>query len=213
MPDWSGGFPYFLQFGSKEFTIWATVSSQSCFCWLYTASPSLAAKNIINLILVLTIWCSSEVLMLKLKLQYFGHLRSRLIWRDPDAGKDWGQDEEGTTEDEMVGWHHRLNGHEFGWTPGVGDRQEDLACCSSWGCKESDMTEQLNWTELICWRPCRVFSCVVGRGCLLWLVHSLEKTLLSFSLPFKGGCHYLHYLHHSLVTGQITGRERSPTHQ
>ena len=61
------------------------------------------------------------------------------------AGKDWGQEEKGMTEDEIVGWHHRLNGHGFGWTLGVGDGQGDLACCSSWGHKESDMTEQLNW--------------------------------------------------------------------
>ena len=72
---------------------------------------------------------------------------SWLIWKDPDAGKEWGQEEKGMTEDEMVGWHHRLNGHEFGWTPGVGDGQGGLACCGSWGRKESDMTEQLNWTE------------------------------------------------------------------
>ena len=65
-----------------------------------------------------------------------------------DAGNDWGQ-EKGTTEDEMVGWHHRLNGHGFGWTPGVGDGQGGLACCSSWGHKESDTTEQLDWTELM----------------------------------------------------------------
>ena len=71
-----------------------------------------------------------------------------LIWKDPDAGKDWGQEEKGMTEDEMVAWHHRLNGHGFGWTLGVGDGQEGLACCSSWGCKELDMTEQLNWIEL-----------------------------------------------------------------
>ena len=71
-----------------------------------------------------------------------------LIWKDPDAGKDWGQEEKGTTEDEMVGWHHRLDGHGFGWTPGVGDGQGDLACCGSWGHKESDTTEWLNWTEL-----------------------------------------------------------------
>ena len=74
-------------------------------------------------------------------------VESWLIWKDPDAGKDWKQEEEGTIEDEMVGWHHRLNGHGFGWTPGVGDGQGGLACCSSWGCKESDMTEGLNWTE------------------------------------------------------------------
>ena len=74
-------------------------------------------------------------------------VKSWLIWKDPDAGKDWRQ-EKGRTEDEMVGWHHRLNGHGFGWIPGVGDGQGGLACCSSWGCKESDMTAQLNWTEL-----------------------------------------------------------------
>ena len=74
---------------------------------------------------------------------------SWLIWNDSDAGKDWGQEEKGTTEEEMVGWHHWLNGHGFGWTPGIGDGQGSLACCSSWGLKESDMTEQLNWTELL----------------------------------------------------------------
>ena len=73
--------------------------------------------------------------------------KSWLIGKHPDAGKDWGQEKE-TTEDEMAGWHHRLNGHEFEWTPGVGDGQGGLACCSSWGCKESDTTEQLNWTDL-----------------------------------------------------------------
>ena len=70
-----------------------------------------------------------------------------LIWKDPDAGKDWRQEEKGTTEDEMVGWHHWLNGHGFGWTPGVGNRQGGLGCYSSWGRKESDTTEWLNWTE------------------------------------------------------------------
>ena len=75
-------------------------------------------------------------------------VESWLIWKDPDAGKDWGQEEKGKTEDKMVGWHHRLNGHGFGWSPGVGDGQGGLACCSSWGRKELDTTEQLNWTEL-----------------------------------------------------------------
>ena len=73
--------------------------------------------------------------------------KSWLIGKDPDAGKDWGQEEKGTTEDEMVGWHHRLNGHEFGWTLGVGDGQGGLVCCGSWGRKELDTTEQLNWAE------------------------------------------------------------------
>ena len=74
--------------------------------------------------------------------------KSWLIGKDPDAGKDWRWEEKGMTEDEMVGWHHRLNGHGFGWTPGVGDGQGGLACCGSWGRKESDTTEQLNWTGL-----------------------------------------------------------------
>ena len=69
--------------------------------------------------------------------------------KDPDARKDWRQEEKGTTEDEMAGCHHRLDGHEFEWTPGVGDGQGGLACCDSWGCKESDTTEWLNWTEYL----------------------------------------------------------------
>ena len=75
--------------------------------------------------------------------------KSWLIGKDSDAGRDWEQEEKGTTEDEMAGWHHWLNGREFEWTLGVGDGQEGLACCGSWGRKESDTTERLNWTELI----------------------------------------------------------------
>ena len=76
------------------------------------------------------------------------HAKSWLIGKDSDAGRDWGQEEKGTTEDEMARWHHQLSGCEFEWTPGVGDGQGGLVCCDSWGCKESDMTEWLNWTEL-----------------------------------------------------------------
>ena len=76
------------------------------------------------------------------------HAKSWLIGKDSDAGRDWGQEEKGTTEDEMAGWPHWLDGRESGWTPGDGDGQGDLACCDSWGCKQLDMTEQLNWTEL-----------------------------------------------------------------
>ena len=94
--------------------------------------------------------CSLEGLILKLKLQYFGHLMQRAdsLEKTLILGKDWGQEEKGTTEDEMAGWHHWLNGHGFGWTPGVGDGQRGLVCCSSWGRKESDTTEWLNRTEL-----------------------------------------------------------------
>ena len=91
--------------------------------------------------------CSLEGLMLKLKLQYFGHLMRRAdSLEKTDAGRDWGQEEKGTTEDEMAGWHHRLDGREFERTPGV-DGQGGLACCDSWGCKELDTTEWLNRTE------------------------------------------------------------------
>ena len=71
-----------------------------------------------------------------------------LTGKDPDAGKDWRKEEKGTTENEMVGWHHQLDGHKFEQAPEVGDGQGSLACCSPWDCKELDMIEQLNWTEL-----------------------------------------------------------------
>ena len=74
-------------------------------------------------------------------------VKNWLIWKDPDAEKDWGQEEKGTTEDEMVAWHHWLDGHEFEQALGVGDRQGSLACCSPWSRKELDTTERLNWTE------------------------------------------------------------------
>ena len=94
--------------------------------------------------------CSLEGMMLKLKLQYLAtsceeltHWKILWCW-----GRDWGQEEKGTAEDEMAGWHHRLDGHEFAWTPGVGDGWWGLTCCNSWGHKESDRTERLNWIEL-----------------------------------------------------------------
>ena len=93
---------------------------------------------------------SLKGLMLKLKLQYFGHLMQSAdsLEKTLMLGKTQGRRRRGR-QDEMVGWHHLLNGHGFGWTPGVGDGQGGLACCGSWGRKESDTTEQLNWTELI----------------------------------------------------------------
>ena len=76
------------------------------------------------------------------------HAKSWLIGKDSHAGRDWGQEEKGMTEDEMAGWHHGLDGCESEWTLGVGDGQGGLVCCNSWGRKESDTTERLNWTEL-----------------------------------------------------------------
>ena len=81
------------------------------------------------------------------------HPKSWLIGKDPDAGRDWGQEEKGTTEDKMAGWHHPLDGHEFEWTLRVGDGHGGLLCWDSWGGKESDTTEQLNRTELKEIRP------------------------------------------------------------
>ena len=91
--------------------------------------------------------------------------KSWLIGKDPDAGRDWGQEEKGTTEDEMVGWHHWLDGHEFEWTPRVGDGQGGLACCDSWGLKELDTTEQLNWTELMMYLSLLSFPLVTLSFC------------------------------------------------
>ena len=98
---------------------------------------------------------SSEGLMLKLKLQYFGHLmwRTDSSFEKTDAGKDWKREEKGTIEDEMVGWHHWLTGHKFEYTPGVGDGQGGLTCCSPWSCKKS---RGHDWTELN-WSPPRGF--------------------------------------------------------
>ena len=99
-------------------------------------------------------YCRIRNFMTKLKLPILWppDVKNGLTRKDPDAGKDWRQEEKGTTEDETVGWHHLCDGHEFEQAPGVGDGQGSLACCSPWGVKESDMTEQLNWTEwcIIC---------------------------------------------------------------
>ena len=97
--------------------------------------------------------------------------KSWLIWKDPNGGRDWGQEEKGMTEDEMVGWHHWLNGHGFGWTLQVGDGQVGLACCSSWGHKEMDMTAtELNWTELKTFSKDRhTWACFISSFCLLKL--------------------------------------------
>ena len=77
------------------------------------------------------------------------HAKSWLVGKDSDAGRDWGQEEKGTTEDKMAGWHHWLDGHESQWILGVGDGQGGLACCDSWGRGESDTTERLIWSDLI----------------------------------------------------------------
>ena len=105
--------------------------------------------NVVLNFLLLLCYCQFILLCLLL---IFIYVFLCWIGEDSDAGRDWGQEEKGMTEDEMAGWHHQLYGREFGWTPGVGDGQGGLECCDSWGRKESDTTERLNWTELNwCW--------------------------------------------------------------
>ena len=118
------------------------------WCWRRLLSVFWTARSSNQYILKeISPGISLEGMMLKLKLQYFGHLMRRV---DSDAERDWGQEKKGTTEDKMAGWHHRLNGRESEWTPEDDDGQGGLACCDSWGLKESDTTEWLNWTELNC---------------------------------------------------------------
>ena len=108
-----------------------------------------------------------------------------LIWKDSAAGKDWRQEEKGLTEEEMVRWHHWLNGHEFEQVLGVGDGQGSMACCSPWGGKESDTTEWLNWTELP-WnkretQPFPVIGplpCSLHLGKLHWMWPPLNRTTI-----------------------------------
>ena len=103
------------------------------------------------------------------------HVKNWLIWKDPDAGKDWRQEKKGTTENEMVGWHHRLDGHESEQALRAGDGQRSLACSSPWGRKESDMTEQLNWTEFCFNISVQLFVCVWPHRTGLWDLSSLIK--------------------------------------
>ena len=110
--------------------------------------------------------------------------KSWLIGKDPDAGKDWRQEGKGMTEVKMVGWHHRLNGHGFGWTPGVGDGQGGLACCGSWGHKESDTTEQLNWTEHHCFYLNVLSAHLLASLSLLLLIYWELSESTSFHMKF-----------------------------
>ena len=108
------------------------------------------------------------------------HAKSWLIGKDSDAGRDWGQEEKGTTEDEMAGWHHWLDGRESEWTLGDGDGYGGLACCNSWGHKESDMTEWLNWTALN-WTPIPFLNQFVVPGHVGSLIPTPKQ-------PWNPGC-------------------------
>ena len=142
-----------VMYGCESWTVMKAerwrIDAFELWCWRRLLRvPWTARRSNQSILKEISPGCSLEGLMLKLKLQYFGHLMRRVdSLEKTDAGRDWGQEENGMTEDEMAGWHHWLDGCESGWTLGVGDGQGGLACCDSWSCKESDMTERLNWTD------------------------------------------------------------------
>ena len=126
------------------------------------------------------------------------HAKSWLIGKDPEAGREWGQEEKGMIENEMAGWHHRLDGHESEYTPGVGDGQGGLACCDSLGCKESDATQRLNWTELKS----------NGTNCenVLWNIWSTGEVLWTEKLTLKiylSNTYFLQAKHVSSTLGNL----------
>ena len=145
----SYGFPI-VMYGCESWTInkaeCQRVDAFELWCWRKLLRVPWTVRRSNQSILAW--WIARTDVEAEISILWPPDANSWLIWKDPDAEKDWGQEEKGMTEDETVGWHHWLNGHGFGWTPGVGDGQGGLVCCGSWGCKESDMTEWLSWTEL-----------------------------------------------------------------
>ena len=141
-----------VMYGCESWTVKKTecrrIDAFELWCWRRLLRVPWSARRSNQSILKISPGISLEGMMLKLKLLYFGHLMRRVdSLEKTDAGRDWRQEEKGTTEDEMAGWHHWLDGRESEWTPGVGDGQGGLACCDSCGRKESATTEQLNWTD------------------------------------------------------------------
>jgi len=125
--------------------------------------------------------------------------KNRLVWKDPDAGKDWGQEEKCTTEDEMVGWYHQLNGHEFEQTPGVGDAQGDLLCCSPWGLKELDTTEWVNWTDWWIWHFRFLYNIVLYSIGLTSITSHIHNWVYCFCFGFVFSFFLELFLHWSPV--------------
>ena len=135
------------------------------WCWRRLLRvPWTARRSKLSILKEISPEYSLEGLMLKLKLQYFGQLmKNWLVGKDPDAGKDWRQEEKEKTEDEKFGWHHRLNGPEFEQALGVGDEQRSVACCSPWGCKELEMNEQLKNNYILILIKIAII-CLAGNG-------------------------------------------------
>ena len=135
-----------VTYGCESWTIkkaeWQRTDAFKLWCWWRLLSvPWTAGRSNQSILKEISPEYSLEGLMLKLKLQHFGHLmHSWLIWKDPDAGKDWRQKEKRVAEDEMVRQHHRLKEHELEQTPGDSEGQGSLECCSPWDLKELDTT-------------------------------------------------------------------------
>ena len=145
-------FPIIHSYGCESWTIkkaecWRTDAFE-LWCWRRLLRvPWTARRSNQSILKEISPEYSLEGLMLRLKIQSFGHLMQRTdLLEGPDAGKDWREEEKGMTENEMVGWHHQLDGHEFEQTPGVGDGQGSLICCSPWVAKSQ--TRLSDWTEL-----------------------------------------------------------------
>ena len=126
-----------------------------------------------------------------------------LIRKDPNAGQDWRQEEKGMTEDEVVGWHYWLNGHEFEQALGVGNGQGSLACCSPWGSKESDTTERLNWAEL------RMTYRIQENSLFTFTLHFLRLTSLELMMPSNHLilCHPLLFLPSIFASSRLFSNE------
>ena len=148
-----------VMYGCESWTVkkaeCGRIDAFELWCWRRLLRvPWTARRSNQSILKEISPGCSLEGMMLKLKAKapvlWPPHAKSWLIGKDCDAGRNWGQKEKGTTEDEMAGWHHWLDGHESEWTLGVGDGQGGLACCDSWGRKESNTTEQLHWTSGFC---------------------------------------------------------------
>ena len=134
--------------------------------------------------------------------------KSWLIWKDPDAGKDWGQEEKGMTEDEMVGWHHWLDGHGFVWTPGVGDGQAGLACCEVHGVAKSQ-SRLSDWTELSKIKDIYAYSLIQETSSGTWASEYLYKAF-NIGLDFPGGSDGKASAYNPGDLGSIPGLGRSP---
>ena len=136
--------------------------------------------------------------------------KSWLICKDPDAGKDWWQEEKGTTEDEMVGWHHRLNGHGFGWTPAVGDGQRGLACCGSWGRRaRHDWATELNFSIVSKNSSSNPGSCRFSLASRSFIILHLNRHIIYFELIFvESLCMRIFFFTHGYTTDPALFVER-----